>query len=74
MVFQSKRNCPFCGSNKSDIKRQQSHGEAFWVQCVGCGARGPKVYKRDQAVKRWNEMPKPDLQLVTKCEVIDINR
>jgi hypothetical protein len=51
----TKRECPFCSCEKTDLKRQQSHGERFWVQCVLCGARGPPRNDGVEAIIGWNE-------------------
>lgn len=50
-----KEVCPFCGWRYSDLKRQQHHGENFWVQCCSCGARGPRSTDKDEAIQLWND-------------------
>lgn len=59
------RSCPHCCGSQTDTKRQQSHGAAWFVECVGCQARGPKSYEsaRD-AELLWNGAARPDLQVV----------
>jgi len=50
-----KEVCPFCGWHYSDLKRQQHLGEAWWVQCCNCGARGPRRDNKKDAVQGWND-------------------
>lgn len=55
--------CPFCGTETIDLKRQQHFGEWAWCQCIGCGARGPRLpINNDRpdsmdpggAIRAWN--------------------
>lgn len=54
-----RKPCAFCLSDQSDVKRQQHYGQWFWVQCKECGARGPRVDSKEEAIKCWDDAPRP---------------
>jgi Lar family restriction alleviation protein len=45
------KTCPFCGG--TDIMSFDTG--AHWVSCQTCGAEGPVVDDREDAVAKWNE-------------------
>lgn len=47
--------CPFCGSDNIYLEL----GIYAWVRCGGCGAYGPYVTERDDAVRLWNARSTP---------------
>jgi len=55
------RQCPFCGSDLSRheivIVNELDGGGEMFVECLDCGACGPKVFALDKhhAVDVWND-------------------
>lgn len=57
--------CPFCGNEKNRIRKTLKGGDAFYIQCPKCGARGGVVYvqkwhdtkfiAQGQAAEKWNQ-------------------
>lgn len=47
--------CPFCSMHPSGIA---PFGDLFAVFCI-CGAHGPTVTERADAVDAWNQRPAP---------------
>jgi Lar family restriction alleviation protein len=57
-------HCPFCGADRNEIRAPRM--SLRFVECVKCGARGPKSYKDSaEAVALWNARAKlaPVVQL-----------
>lgn len=54
-----RAECPFCDSALTEIKSQQHYGLWHWIQCNGCGARGPRVDTRAAATMAWNAPNEP---------------
>lgn len=47
--------CPFCGSGDVlSFGVSQNQGTAYRVQCLNCGAKGPRVCDDEQAQDAWN--------------------
>ena len=55
--------CPFCGgAGEPQFENRIPRGKWAFIECVGCGAKGPDVRTgyadieewRDDAVKEWN--------------------
>lgn len=44
--------CPFCGSDKLEVRRGRKEEDGFQthIKCYGCGAEGPWIYTEDKAV------------------------
>lgn len=54
----ARKPCPFCGWGHSERKEsaQNRHGDPYhWIECVGCGCRGPRSYEQARIDKLWNE-------------------
>lgn len=52
--FNRLRPCPFCGSKKVTLWKDEVDGETVWcVFCEDCEAEGPHAKGAKTAVKRW---------------------
>ena len=42
--------CPFCGSAASmaDNDNKEWYANTWWIECDGCGARGPRQFNGDE--------------------------
>lgn len=50
-------NCPFCGSDKIALRRDD---DICWYACAPCGATGPTIHKRaDEDAPEWNTRTPP---------------
>lgn len=47
------KNCPFCGSRNVAI-HLSADARWHWVECGGCGARGPEVRVLMDVAGEWN--------------------
>jgi hypothetical protein len=58
--------CPFCGNTPASVSaeitgsastyvRAVCCGGSWWVECGGCGARGPQYDHENIAVRTWNQ-------------------
>ena len=43
--------CPFCDVGQTSGTQEN---DWFWVECSGCGARGPKRNSKLEAINDWN--------------------
>lgn len=49
-------NCPFCGSDKCEVKMWYGFIESLnYVQCYGCGANSAVFSTKEEAVVAWNK-------------------
>lgn len=61
MTNHARKPCPFCLCLYTE--RRQGHrggqGEVYhWVECQGCGARGPRSSEPEKIDKLWDARPK----------------
>lgn len=59
--------CPFCGLQEF-LDMVTTNPNAFWVECVSCGANTDSDSSTELAVKKWNrrEQPLADKQAAIK--------
>jgi hypothetical protein len=50
--------CPFCPANDPDEIKVTGEDNGFWVECLNCDARGPRMESLNEAMSEWNERPK----------------
>ncbi len=48
------KNCQFCGS-RSTVVRKNDGGGAAWVMCCVCGAEGPMRQTEEEAAAAWDD-------------------
>jgi hypothetical protein len=52
------KECPFCSARVTETKRYGSEGFTeigAHVECISCGARGPRAYGHSEAERLWNQ-------------------
>lgn len=49
-----KRPCFFCGTENVFVRTQVHYGTWRFVECPGCGARGPRLKEAVDAARTWN--------------------
>ena len=47
--------CRYCLESYAQVENQSSDiSECYQVRCLGCGAGGPQMKTREQAIEEWN--------------------
>lgn len=53
----ARDSCPFCGGKASERREgaPKSRSEPYyWIECCGCGARGPRSHVQHEIDRLWN--------------------
>ena len=59
-----KASCPFCETGPEDhdegspLLHTVCEGDAWFVECSNCGAKGPMAVAEEEAVEQWNKAAK----------------
>jgi Lar family restriction alleviation protein len=51
------KSCPFCGRASDRLEVSDiiyNKHTMYYVECRGCGVRGPLLHDKDESVIRWN--------------------
>lgn len=55
--------CPYCKSRNIDERYDDSSGVRIrFIQCEECGYRGGDGITSAQAERRWNAVPRPEVE------------
>jgi len=66
MTEQAIDRCLFCHSDKVNLCNKV--GYTFcWVECFGCGAKGPDGATEHDAIYGWNDAPRKPILSVVKA-------
>ena len=59
MTAPHRKECPFCHSIETEARSQQHYGLWHWIQCMDCGARGPRTKAKGAARVSWDQRSIP---------------
>ena len=57
--MEALKKCPMCASdaNNGDIQgvyAKDGTNYYCWIECLGCGTKGPKTDSLEEAIRKWN--------------------
>lgn len=58
---QELKPCPFCGGNdvKVELEEPDNPSGFWWVHCPHCSAAIDVLYRKEEAIERWNTRSTP---------------